>query len=309
MPRHDIAAIKGVIPAMVTPFGRDGALDETRLRAVARALVARGVDGLYLTGSTGEGFLMSPEERRQVVAAVTEEVAGKIPVIVHVGAISVYHSVALAQHAQSCGVDAISSVPPIYWPFSADRIFGYYRDITASTDLPMIAYNISLAGAMGFDLIQRLASIRGVRGVKYTAPTHFEIMRMKAEIGQDFIVYSGADEMAMSGLAFGADGLIGSFYNIVPEIFQQITAAMQAGDVARATALQKRANALIFFTLRQYPMSAVKRIMAWQGADAGWCRAPFDNYDEAGEAALKQAYRAFAAENDVTDMPGLDALG
>src|SRR5690606_16602534 len=112
-----------------------------------------------------------------------------------------------------------------YWGFSQDQIVSYYTDITSATGLPMCVYNVPLAGLFGFDMIKRLSDIKGVEGIKYTATTHFDIMRIKTEIGSDFVLYSGADEMAMSGVAFGADGIIGSFYNTIPEVFIELFAA------------------------------------------------------------------------------------
>lgn len=309
MATFSITDFKGVIPALVTAFDLDGRLNEDLTRGLTASLLERGVDGLYLTGSTGEGFMMSGEERMRVVQIVCDEVAGRVPVMVHVGAISTYQTVVLAQQAEAAGADAISSVPPIYWPFSPDQVANYYTDVTASTSLPMVVYKIALAGDIGFDLLTRLAAVPGIEGVKYTAPTHFEIGRIKQEIGPQFRVFSGADEMAMSGLAFGADGLIGSFYNIIPEIYADLVEAMANGRIAEAKALQDKANAIIFFTLKQYPMSAVKRIMAWQGADAGYCRKPFDNYETPEqEVELKAAYRQFRDENDLGDLGFLTDL-
>jgi len=309
MGSHTIEDIKGVIPAQVTTFDADGNLDEDRMARCTRFLLGRGVDGLYLTGSTGEGFMMSPQERKRVVETVIREVAGRLPVIVHVGAISTHLTADLAQHAQAAGADALSSVPPIYWNFTPDQIVTYYADITASTDLPMIAYNVPLAGALGFDVIERLARIAGMVGIKYTAPTHHEILRIKQEIDPDFRVYSGVDEMALSGLAFGADGLIGSFYNVIPEVYLALCAAMREGRLEDAQVLQETANKVIFFTLKQHPTSALKRIMAWQGADAGYCRKPFDNYfSPADEQALKDAYRGLRDREKLVGVDFLDAL-
>ena len=309
MPAFDIKSITGVLPAMVTPFDENEKLDEKRLRAVVNFLIERRVEGLYITGSTGESFLMSPEERKRVVEVTMEENRGRVPVIAHIGAISTFHSIDLAQHAEQAGVDAISSVPPFYWGFSQDQVLGYYADITNSTDLPMIAYNVPLAGLFGFDMIKRLAEIKGVDGIKYTAPSHSEIMRIKAEIGKDFIIYSGADEMAMSGLAFGADGIIGSFYNVIPETFLGIDAAIKAGDMARAKDLQETANAVIYFSLSRHPIAAIKRAMAWQGADAGYCRKPFGNfYDAESEAKLKEEFRGLKRDRGLTGVAFLDLL-
>jgi len=304
-----LATIGGVLPALVTPFDENEAVDEGRTRAIVDFLIGRGVDGLYVTGSTGEAFMMSPDERKRVLEVVTDEVKGRVPVIAHVGAISTHLTIELARHAEKCGVDALSSVPPFYWGFSQDQVISYYTDVTASTGLPMCAYNVPLAGLFGFDMIKRLAEIPGVEGIKYTASTHHDIMRIKAEIGSDFVIYSGADEMAMSGLAFGADGIIGSFYNSIPEVFLALYAAVRAGDVAKAKALQEVGNAIIFFSLARNPIASIKRAMAWQGADAGYCRKPFGNfYDKAAEEQLKNDFRALKAERGLTGVNFLDAI-
>lgn len=304
-----LSKITGVLPALVTPFDENESFDEGRMRAIVDFLIGRGIDGLYVTGSTGEAFMMSPEERKRVLAVVTDEVKGRVPVIAHIGAISTHLSIDLARHAEKVGADALSSVPPFYWGFSQDQIVSYYTDITASTSLPMCAYNVPLAGLFGFDMIKRLAEIPGVEGIKYTAPTHHDIMRIKAEIGSDFVIYSGADEMAMSGLAFGADGIIGSFYNSIPEVYLALYAAVKAGDMAKAKALQEVGNAIIFFTLARNPIAAIKRAMAWQGADAGYCRRPFGNfYTPSQEDELKAEFRAFKAERGLTGVNFLDAI-
>ncbi|MBN9362692.1 MULTISPECIES: dihydrodipicolinate synthase family protein [unclassified Devosia] len=308
MPAFDIKSITGVLPAMVTPFDEDEKLDEKRLRAVVNFLIERKVEGLYITGSTGESFLMSPEERKRVVEVTMQENRGRVPVIAHIGAISTFHSIDLAQHAERTGVDAISSVPPIYWGFSADQIHGYYADITRSTKLPMIAYNVPMA-ALGFDMIKRLSSIDGVAGVKYTATTHHDIIRIKEEIGQDFIVYSGADEMAMSGLSFGADGIIGSFYNSMPEIWMALRDAVAAGDLKEAKRLQEIGNAVIFFSLGRGGIPSIKRAMAWMGCDAGYVRKPLGGFiDQAADDKLKAEFRGLRDERKLKGVAFLDAL-
>lgn len=301
MPGFSMPQIGGVIPAMITPFTPTEELDEARLRTCTRFLLDRGVGGLYLTGSTGEAFLMAPDERKRVVEVVMDEVAGRVPVIAHVGAIGTRLSIDLARHAEAAGVDALSTVPPFYWQFSADQVYGYYADVVAATGLPMIAYNIALAGIMGFDTIRRIAAIDRVQGIKYTAPTHFDILRIKEEMGPGFRVFSGADEMAMSGFSFGADGIIGSFYNLFPELFTRIRDAVCAGRVEEARVCQKVANTVIFFALERNMLALIKRGMSWQGADAGYCRRPFGNYFDAGaEAALRAELKALCVARNLS---------
>ena len=309
MPKFDLSDAKGVIPALITPFDENEHFDETRMRSCVDFLIERGVGGLYTTGSTGETFLMSPDERAFVVEVVVDQVAGRIPVIAHVGAIGTHLSVDLAQKAQAAGVDAISSVPPFYWPFTADQVVNYYTDVTKSTDLPMVVYNIPLAGMLGFDQIARLAAIPGVGGIKYTAPTVFDFLRIKEEIGADFRIFSGSDELAMAGLGFGADAIIGSFYNLIPEVFIALSEAVAKNDMALAKELQATANAIIFFSLNYSATAVIKRGMAWQGADAGYCRRPFDNFFTKGEEeSLKTAWRKLKQDRNINGVAFLDVL-
>ncbi|RYE10715.1 MAG: dihydrodipicolinate synthase family protein [Hyphomicrobiales bacterium] len=301
-------SFSGVYPAMVTPFDENEQLDEKRLRALINFLIERKLEGLYITGSTGESFLMTSDERKRVVEITVDEVKGRIPIIAHIGAIGTHTSIDLAKHAEKAGVDAISSVPPFYWGFSGDQIHGYYADITASTSLPMLAYNVPMA-ALGFDIIKRLASIDGMIGVKYTATTHHEIIRIKEEIGKDFVVFSGADEMAMSGLSFGADGVIGSFYNSMPEIWLALRDAVARGDMHEAKRLQEIGNAVIFFSLPRGGVSCIKRAMAWQGCDPGYVRRPLGSYiDQAAEDKLRAEFRQLRDERKLTGVAFLDAL-
>ncbi|MFS0821554.1 dihydrodipicolinate synthase family protein [Bacillus sp. 1P02SD] len=303
---YSIKEFKGVIPALITCFDAKEEFDEHRQREVVRKLLSKGVHGFYLTGSTGEAFLMSLEERKKVVEVVVDEVAGRVPVMVHVGAISTKLSIELAQHAYKCGADAVSSVPPFYWRFNNEHIYQYYKELTEATPLPMVIYNIPLAGVMGFELILKLATIEGVKGIKYTNHSHHEIMRIKSEIGSDFVVFSGADEMAMSGLASGADGIIGSFYNLIPELFISIYQAVQKGDLKEAIEKQSIANEIINFSLSRDYFSVMKNAMSWMGVDAGYCRRPFINYDKEEVAKLREQ---FIELKNAKNLQGVDFLG
>ncbi len=304
----DISAIGGVIPALITCFDEGGEYDERRQREVVRFLLRKKVHGLYVAGSTGEAFMMAPEERKRVVETVVDEAGGALPIIAHIGAISTKVSVDLARHAESCGVDAVSSVPPTYWKFSDDEIFDYYRDLTESVNIPMIVYNIELAGLVGFELIKRLSEIAGVKGIKYTATTLDEIMRIKEEIGHDFVVFSGSDQMAMSGLSFGAEGIIGSYYNMIPELFMSLFDAVKAGDLESARAKQRQANAIITFSGGFRYLSVIKRSLRWVGIEAGPPRKPFEPISAEQEVRLRSGLREIGERYDITGVDVLASL-
>lgn len=258
MSHFDYKEIKGVIPALVTPFDEEENFDEERCRKLVNWLIEVGVNGFYLTGSTGEGFLLSLEERKRVVEVVCDEVKGRVPVIVHIGAISTKLSIELARHAEAHDADAISSVPPFYWKWDGDHIFNYYKDIAESVKIPMIIYNVPLTGLMGFDMIKRLATIENVKGIKYTASSHHEIHKIKHDLGSDFMLYSGADEMAISGLFNGADGIVGSFYTELPDLFIRLYNHVLNKEYEEAQRLQKIAVAIIDASLKYDYYAAIK---------------------------------------------------
>ncbi len=278
--------ITGVIPAMVSCFDPDGNFDEIAQRDVTRFLLRSNVNGLYLVGSTGESFLMTEQVRKQVVETVVDEVQGRVPLIVHVGDIGTKKSIEYAKHAERCGVTAISSVPPFYWKFTPNEIVQYYSDVSSAVDLPMIVYNIALAGLVDFNTIKALSKIDQVKGIKYTATTHHEILRIKDEISPDFSVFSGADEMALSGFVFGADGIIGSFYNIIPELFQIIWMAVRESDIQRARDAQTKANAVIYYVLANHFFDCMKAMLNWAGIAAGTVLSPFYKLTKADEMKL-----------------------
>ncbi len=301
--------IHGVIPAMLTPFDENEKLDLNRTRALVAELVHQGVNGLYLTGSTGEGFLCDAGERKAFVETVMDEVKGRIPVIVHVGAISTRTSEELAHHAAQVGADAISSVPPIYWKFRDDEITAYYSDVVQAAGIPMIVYNIALAGLVSFDMIKRLGAIDGVEGIKYTSATLYDVFRIKEALGQDFAVFSGSDELAVSGLSFGADGIIGSTYNVLAPLFLKLRDHMAENDVEAAREMQKLANRFIFTLLKHNLMPALKATLTLGGkVDGGFCRRPFARLTEEQLAALKTDYAAIKAETGDLDLDFLKNL-
>lgn len=291
MSKFDLTQIKGVIPAMITCFDREEQVDESCTRQMVDFLLDHGADGLYLTGSTGECFTMTMEERNLVVNLVMDQVNGRVPVIVHVGDIGTKKSIALAEHAYKAGADAISSVPPFYWKFRPEDIYHYYKDISEATPLPMIIYNIQLAGLMDLGLLIKLAGLKQVQGLKYTARSHDEMGFLKEKLGQDFMIYSGCDEMAFSGLCAGADGIIGSFYNVFPDLFKAILTKVEDSDIQGGMRLQKIADEVIFAALQYDFPSVLHNMIGWRGIESGCSRKPFCNYRDEELSGLKEEIR------------------
>lgn len=283
----DIRDFKGVIPAVLSIFDQDENLDEVGTREFIRYLLSFDIGGLYLTGSTGEAFLMSLEERMRQVEIVMEEVGGKVPVVVHVGAMSTRASIELARHAEKFGAAGISSGPPFYFKFNEEQIFHYYEDLAGSTSLPMIVYNIPLAGLMTVEQVIRLSEIENVKGVKYTATALYEVPQIRERCKPGFQIYGGCDELGSSNIALGVDGIIGSFYNVIPDLYLKIWEAVKASDVTKAAQLQGKAVHIIMAGLHSGSMMAC--IKAWLrkgGVPAGYARRPFSNFTPEQEGEL-----------------------
>jgi len=299
----------GVIPAMITSFHKNETINKESIRKTINYLISEKVDGLYITGSTGETFLMSQEEKKQVIEIIVEEVNGRVPVIAHIGSIGTKITTDLAQYAEKVGVDALSALPPFYYGFSNDEIFNYYQDISNSTNLPITVYNISHAHLMDLDMLKRLASIKNVDGVKYTAPTHFNFSKIKKEIGKNFKIYSGMDEMALSGLISGADGIIGSFYNLMPELFVEICKQVKNNNINEAKKIQEKINIIIIYALKKSGYPFIKMGLKWLGIDSGYVRKPFKSIvDTENENTIINELKILTKENDLTGIKFLETL-
>ena len=302
---RDIKDFKGVIPAVISVFRKDEELDEQGTREFLRYLMSMDIGGLYVTGSTGETWMMTAEERMRQVEIVMEEVGDKVPVVVHVGAMSTREAIKLAKHAESCGAAGVSSVPPFYFKYNADQIFNYYKDVAEATSLPMIVYNIPLAGMMTVDQIIRLSTIENVKGVKYTGTALFEVMQIKDGCKEGFQIYGGCDELGSSNISIGVDGVIGSFYNVIADHYIKIWNAVKASDIPLATKLQHQAVHVIFAGINSGSMMACMKVwLRAAGIPGGWSRRPFSNFYEDEEKALVAKLVAIDEEDGI----GLDLV-
>lgn len=304
--KQSIENFKGVIPAAISVFDRNELFDEEGTRAYIRHMMNCHVGGLYITGSTGESFLMNAEERKRQVEIVLDEVNGALPVVVHIGAMSTRESIALAEHAQSAGAAGISSVPPFYFRYTQDQIFGFYRDIAASTDLPLIVYNVPLAGLLTTDMIKRLSEIENVRGVKYTGTALYEVTQIRDACKEGFRIYGGCDELGSSNIALGVDGIIGTFYNCIPDLYKRIWDAVKCSEVQKAAELQRKALHVISIGVESGSMMAcVKVWLRAAGIPAGYARRPFTNFDRDTEEKLVRKL----LEMDEKESIGLELAG
>jgi N-acetylneuraminate lyase len=257
----------GILPAAVTPFDDQERFVPSPFERLLSTVYAAGVHGVYVCGGTGEGILQSVDQRKQVAeVAVKNSPKGK-QVIVHVGAHRTADAVELARHASRAGACAVSALPPLGgYPFP--EVKQYYADIAAASDVPLLVYFFPhlYPGVETAEQVLDLCSIPNVAGLKYT---DFDLYRLELLKRSGVTVYNGRDEVLVAGLLMGADGGIGTFYNILPEEFVDVYRLACAGDWQAARRVQDRINTVIRICL-QFPLfPAIKEILRWRGIDCG----------------------------------------
>ena len=287
MAAEKLEALKGVISALITPFRADGAVNVEALGALAELQIAQGVQGFYVGGTTGEAPLQSAEERRLVLREFARAVAGRRGLIAHVGAVSTAETIALGHAAAEAGYDAISAIAPYYYDFSREEVMAHYRAVADAVALPLIIYNFPAKSSRPLsttDLLMLLDHPRIV-GVKHTSQNLYQLERLKQAAPQA-LVWNGFDEMFVGGMAMGADGAIGTTYNVMGDLFVAMRVAMLAGDLDTARALQRRANHVIDALIEVGVIPGTKAILKRMGVDCGTARAPFRPLTAAEEARM-----------------------
>lgn len=285
--------IGGLIAATFTPMHHDGSLHLERIKPMVDQLIADGVQGLYVCGSTGEGPSLTTDERCVVAEAFVEAVGGRIPVIVQVGHTSVEDARRMAAHAQAVGADAISAVAPYYYGLtSMDVLVSILAAIAgAAPELPFYYYHVPELTGIHIDMVDLLRRagdrIPTFAGAKYTAPTIDELQACIALEGGRFTLLFGRDEMLMSGLAVGAAGAVGSTYNFAAPLYRRIVDAMEAGDLDTAKTAQAL-SVLMVNTLKPFRIqAALKAVMGFIGHDCGPTRLPLQPLSREQTARLQ----------------------
>ena len=282
---------QGIFPALYACYEDDGSVSPARTRRLVRYLLDCGVDGLYVNGSSGECIYLDVAERRLLLEAVMEEVAGQVPVIAHVACNNTRDSAALARHAESLGVAAVAAIPPIYFKLPPKAIAAYWNDISAAAPrTDMIIYNIpQLAGvALDAPLLREMLKNERVIGVKNSSMPVQDIQTWKSIGGEGFVVFNGPDEQLVSGLVMGACGGIGGTYGAMPQLYLKLYQLVKHGDLEQARRLQYTCNdiigALCSTGCNMY--AAIKETLRRQGLELGGVRAPLLNADASCEEGI-----------------------
>lgn len=285
-----VSHLRGVMPALLTPFDAQQNIDRASLRRLVRFNIEQGVDGVYVGGSTGEAFVQSLSEREEVLEIVAEEAKGKITLIAHVGCVSTAESQQLAVAAKRYGFDAVSAVTPFYYPFSFEEHCDHYRAIIDSADgIPMVVYNIpALSGVkLTLEQINQLVTLPGVGALKQTSGDLYQMEQIR-RAHPELVLYNGYDEIFASGLLAGADGGIGSTYNIMAWRYLGIVQALKEGDTAKTQQLQHECNKVIDLLVKVGVFRGLKTVLHYMDVlSVPLCRKPFAPVEDKFQAELK----------------------
>lgn len=267
---------RGIYAAMLTPFQKDESISVAGIGPLVDYILSTGVDGLYAGGSSGECILQSRDERELLLTELAHYAKDKCTLIAHVGAASTADAVALAKVAGQQHYDAVSAIPPYYYPHSAESIQDYYKAIVDAAGLPLIIYNIpALTGVdLGTQGLLKLMSDDRITGVKFTATDLFQFWQLR-QAAPDKSFYFGTDEMFLAASATGADGGIGSTYNLIGDVYVGISDAVAAGDIDKARQLQAKSNELVQLLLGTGVLPGLKHALNRLGVPVGPCRRPF----------------------------------
>lgn len=301
---------KGVIPALMTPFDKNGLFDKECAKQMIEWHISQGVGGFYLTGSNGHGPYMVPEERMKAVEDITKMVNGRVPVVAHVACVSSKVSAMLAKHAESCGCTGVSAVPSYYYKLTLDQMYRYYDEIASASGLPFVIYAKTADYAPSVPMFKKLSEIANVQGLKFTGSDHYMMGRIKEALGKDFMVYSGRDEMFLSGLLSGADGIIGGTYNVLPDLYMRSVKNYQEGRIFNAKRDMLAANAIleVMFPYDGSLAAPMRACYEFMGIDAGHNPRPLIDLDTDQKAKLKKELKELKAKLDIEPIALFEAL-
>ena len=275
MAKYDIESKKGIYTALLTPFDKNGKINAKVLEELVKFNIEKGVTGFYVGGSTAEAFMLSTEERMELMDIVKGAAGDKV-LISHVGSISEDQAVKLGKYAKKVGYDIVSAVAPFYYKFGFKEIKDYYYHIAEESELPMLVYHFpAFSGVnMGINEMRQFLDDDKFIGIKFTSNDFFTLEQCKANF-PDKIVYNGYDEMFMAGVAMGADGGVGSTYNFMADKFVKIYDLMKANKVDEAREIQNVANKIITALCKVGVMQGEKEVLNQLGFDFGDARKPF----------------------------------
>lgn len=285
---------KGTATALVTPFKKDGSVDETTLRELVDFQISGKVEAVVPAGSTGEGATLSLKEQAQVIEIVVDQIRGRIPVIAGASSNATLNAITLAKQAKSAGADAILTVAPFYNKPTQEGMYQHFSAIADAVDMPVVLYNVPgrTASNIETDTVLRLADdIPFVAGIKESSANFGQIMEILHHRPEGFGVWSGDDNLTLPLVALGADGVISVVSNEVPRLFSEMVRLSLKGKIEKARQLHFQLLHLMnanFVESNPIPVKAALAMMELLGEHY---RLPLVPLSESARPKLEKALR------------------
>ena len=275
----------GVFSPICTPFTPDGELvDEVKIGPLVDFQLGNGIHGIISCGGTGEFTTLTVDERKRVTELTIEAVNGRAPVVPHTGACSTQEVIDLSRHAERAGADALMIVPPYYAPPTPDEIVRHYSMIADAVSLPIMVYNIPQESNVNFDtgLLSRLAEIDSVTMLKDSTGNMVQLQEIITELGDQLIIFNGADTLFYPSLVMGAQGAVWGGANPTPracvELYELV---VEQHDFIAAGELWAKLYPINRFYETEGFTASVKAASRLVGMDIGGPRAPFNPLSDA----------------------------
>ena len=294
---RDLKKYQGVIPAFYACYDDQGEISPQRVRALVEYFLVKGVQGLYVNGSSGECIYQSVADRKLILEEVMAVAKGKLTIIAHVACNNTKDSMELARHAESLGVDAIATIPPIYFRLPEYSIAQYWNAISAAAPhTDFVIYNIpQLAGvALTPSLYKEMLKNERVIGVKNSSMPVQDIQTFAALGGEDHLVFNGPDEQFLGGRLMGARAGIGGTYGVMPELFLKLNQLIADKELERAKELQFTINTIIgkLTAAHGNMYSVIKEVLKInESLNIGSVRAPLTPVTDTDRPIVEEAAR------------------
>ena len=290
--------LSGCGTALVTPFRRDGQVDEAALRRLVEWQVSEGVHFLVPCGSTGEAATLTIEEHRRVVETTVEVAAGRVPVVAGAGSNDTARAIAQSREMKAAGATHLLHVSPMYNKPPQRGIIAHFRAIADAIDLPIIAYNVPgrTAGNIEARTTLELARCPGIIGIKEASGNLGQIADIIRDRPPGFSVLSGDDSLTLPVMALGGDGVISVTSNATPRLMAQLTDACAAGDLSAARALHRRLQPWMSAAFVEPNPIPAKAALAMMGRIENVLRLPLVPLGESNASAVRAALVAAGVE-------------
>lgn len=283
---------RGAAVAIITPFTETG-INYEEFARIIEAQLAGGTDAIVVAGTSGEAATMSDAEHKAAIKFVVEQVKGRVPVIAGTGSNDTSYAIQLSQYAESVGVDGLLVVTPYYNKCTQKGLIAHYKAIAESVKTPIILYDVPSRTGVGIQVptYVELAKIPNIVAVKEANGDLSKILRLRAAVGDDLVLYSGNDDQIVPILSLGGQGVISVLSNVAPADTHKMCQAYFDGDVQTAAELQIAYSDLIDALFCEVNPIPVKVAMRKLGFAAGPLRAPLCEMEPAHEAQLEAALR------------------